>query len=163
MLPRLIRGIPARLASKQAWPFLRSTFSQFFTEIRFWTISETTLSMNIFWMEIRVKFAIFHDFFHGWDSCKFFTRNSSVDNFENYHISDYILNMNYRVNFLLFHDFWYFCYFPWLSMTTNFSMTFPDFPWQWEPCSSFLTSWDREKITSALNQKSVFPYISVLE
>ena len=90
--------------------------------------------MNIFWMEIRVKLAIFHDFFHGWDSCKFFTRNSSVDNFENYHISDYILNMNYRVNFLLFHDFWYFCYSPWLSMTTNFSMTFPDFPWQWESC-----------------------------
>ena len=23
--------------------------------------------------------------------------------------------------------------FPWLYMTTNFSMTFPDFPWLWEP------------------------------
>ena len=35
--------------------------------------------------------------------------------------------------FVIFQDFL------WLSMTTNFSMTFPDFPWLWEPCPMFHT------------------------
>ena len=66
----------------------------FSREIHFSTISETILSVTIFWIQIRVNLAIFHDHFRGWDSCKFFPRNSSLDNFGKYHISDNILNEN---------------------------------------------------------------------
>ena len=98
-------------------------------EINFWKISETLISVTIFWMQIRVKLVIFHDHIKGWDSSKFFTSISSLDNFGNYDIRDHTSNAN-RVKFSLLYDFWYFLDF---SMTANFSMTFPNFPWQWEP------------------------------
>ena len=70
--------------------FRDQDFSYFSKEINFWTISETTRSMTIFLIQNSIKSVIFHDHFHGWDSCKFFKRNSSLDNFDNCQVSDYI-------------------------------------------------------------------------
>ena len=64
-----------------------------------------------------------------------------------------------RVKFLFFHDFWYFCYFPWLSMTTNFSMTFSDFPWLWEPCQSIVKSTTMLSSTSYIYSTKNFKYL----
>ena len=62
-------------------------------EIHHWTISETIISMTILKTTNRI-IVIFPDHFWGWDSGKFFTRNSSLDNFGNYDICDDISYAN---------------------------------------------------------------------
>ena len=147
-LQRPMKGSPTIQGSHETleikfhdFPWLNSQFSMTFSTVKirtifhYWTILGTAISMTKSLMKIGVKLAISDDHFRGRDSCKIFTRNSSQDNFGNYHISYYILNAN-KCKMFIFPCFWNFSCFPWLSMTANFSMTFPDFPWLWEPWGS---------------------------
>ena len=67
------------------WPIPRQDSPNFLWEIHYWTISDTTMSVTTFRKQIRVKLTIFQDHFRSWNFCKFFTRNSSLDNFGNHH------------------------------------------------------------------------------
>ena len=68
-------------------------FRSFQEEMHFWTILETIISRTVFWMQIRVKIAFFHNLFCIRDSYKFFMRNLLLENFGNYHLRYNILRM----------------------------------------------------------------------
>ena len=95
------------------------------SKIYYWTISDTTMSVTKFRMQIRVKLTIFQDHFRSWNFVNF-SREIHEWTILETTIPWTIFWMWIRVIFLLSHDFSYFCHFPWFSMTTNFSLTFHD-------------------------------------